>query len=702
MNTLPAIRCLGLLLTALLVVPAAAQDLSTIADFWYRLQGLGGADLDVDELAAGDHELLIIDYSKNGLESGEFSAGEIDAIRDAGDNDTLVIAYVSIGEASDFRWYYDEVEQFWPHVLADVNPAFPESRKVRYWSNDWKQFLIGDDVPNDLGDSYVKRVVDAGFDGIYLDIIDAFEHFGPWGNNERPSAASDMIDLVEQIAEYARVDLGHADFLVIPQNGAGIIDIDQFAHTGDPAATAAAELDRYVDVIDALGLEDVFHLGKLDENNKPKQDKFRNAHLAQFLDAGVPMFATEYLSAFRPNPKKLKFPQVVQQLQDKAASFGDDNGVPGASFPIITQVRELDRPYFDPLDVPNQLYATALAVGQPDTSKTKKGTAADALSKPAAVASDGTSLVVADPGNHRVLVFDDLPEEAGSAADTALGQPDFLSKQKGKGGLGGLNAPMGVAFNGDQLFVADTKNNRVLVWDGLPTLSGQAADFVMGQVDDQNTSPGTSTIRMRGPTGLFATDEMLWVCDTKNNRVLGYDLPIELSSQTADVIIGQDNDTKKKQGHDADELKRPMGVAVSADGVLAIADTGNHRVLIFDAEPAGFGPTANRVVGQSDFGDKKKATSDVGFNTPTDVAFLADGTLVVTDAKNNRVCLFDVLEADTPMLDVIGQVGLFDKQKGKGALGLAFPSSVAVVPGDELFVVDAKHNRVLRLEPADN
>lgn len=691
----------ALLLALLVAAPLAAQDLSGIGDFWYRLQGLGGNDLDVAELAAGDHELLIIDASRNGLAEGEFTSAEIETIRSTGDNDTLVLAYVSIGEASDFRWYWDELTTNWPHVLGPVNPDFPESRKVRYWSPDWKQFIIGDAVPGGLGDSYVKRVVDAGFDGVYLDIIDAFETFGPWGNDEKVDAASEMITFVEEIAAYARDDLGASDFLVVPQNGAGIIDIDQFQWAADPEATRAAELARYVGVIDALGLEDVFHLGKLDENNKPRQDRFRNEHLAMFLAAGVPMFATEYLSAFRPNPKKLSFPQVVLDLQARAAGFGDDNGVPGAGFPIITQSRALDRAPFDPQAVPGARYETVLAVGQSSTNATRKGKGADGLKQPsAALVADG-ALLVADTGNHRVLRFDAIPDTPGTGADHVLGQADFADNKKTKGGLSGLNAPQGLAWNGDQLFVADTGNHRVLVWDGIPEVDDAPLDFLLGQSDPAGARPSSGGIGMNAPTGLFATADMLWVCDTQNNRVQRFSLPIELTV-APDVVLGQVAPDGKRSGSDADQLDSPMGVASSPSGRLAVADSGNNRVLIWDQQPDEHGAPADRVLGQDDFGERGSGVSDVALRTPTGVLWLDDETLLVTDSKNNRLCLWSSDLPGAPMDDVIGQSSLFSKKKGKGALGLAEPLRAASTGDGRLLVVDSKHNRVLVLEAAED
>jgi cysteinyl-tRNA synthetase len=84
----------------------------------------------------------------------------------------LIIAYMSIGEAEDYRYYW---QSKWggrpPSWLAEENPDWPGNWQVRYWEPAWQQIIYGKD------NSYLQKILDAGFDGVYLDIIDAFEYF---------------------------------------------------------------------------------------------------------------------------------------------------------------------------------------------------------------------------------------------------------------------------------------------------------------------------------------------------------------------------------------------------------------------------------------------------------------------------------------------------------------------------------------------
>lgn len=84
----------------------------------------------------------------------------------------LVICYMSIGEAEDYRYYWHDS---WfsdpPSFLAVENPNWPGNYKVKYWDPLWQAIIYGND------DSYLKKILDAGFDGVYLDIVDAFKYF---------------------------------------------------------------------------------------------------------------------------------------------------------------------------------------------------------------------------------------------------------------------------------------------------------------------------------------------------------------------------------------------------------------------------------------------------------------------------------------------------------------------------------------------
>jgi cysteinyl-tRNA synthetase len=84
----------------------------------------------------------------------------------------LVISYLSIGEAEDYRYYWDpDWDSDPPSWMGEENPDWEGNFKVRYWDSDWQDIIHGN------ADSYLQKILDAGFDGAYLDIIDAFDYW---------------------------------------------------------------------------------------------------------------------------------------------------------------------------------------------------------------------------------------------------------------------------------------------------------------------------------------------------------------------------------------------------------------------------------------------------------------------------------------------------------------------------------------------
>ena len=121
-------------------------------------------------LAATRYDIILIDFFYNGE---EFTRNEISLLKTKNNGGSrLVIAYMSIGEAEDYRYYWkDEWKSDPPSWMKEENPDWEGNYKVEYWDPGWQDIIYGS------SDSYLDKIMDKGFDGVYLDIIDAFEYF---------------------------------------------------------------------------------------------------------------------------------------------------------------------------------------------------------------------------------------------------------------------------------------------------------------------------------------------------------------------------------------------------------------------------------------------------------------------------------------------------------------------------------------------
>ena len=97
-------------------------------------------------------------------------------------------------------------------------------------------------------------------------------------------------------------------------------------------------------------------------------------------------------------------------------------------------------------------------------------------------------------------------------ADVVLGQQDFDSI--GPGLQDGFQNAAAIASDGVRLVVADSNNNRVLIWNSMPTLNGTPPDVVVGQPDFTTNTPATTREKYRGPQAVSIDDGRLFVADT--------------------------------------------------------------------------------------------------------------------------------------------------------------------------------------------
>jgi uncharacterized protein (TIGR03437 family) len=365
------------------------------------------------------------------------------------------------------------------------------------------------------------------------------------------------------------------------------------------------------------------------------------------------------------------------------------------------------------------------------------------LNGPSGLGTNGTNLFVADINNNRVVEYD-VPEnwppppnlqsinsQISPAMITVTGQNDLQSGSPNKGGKQipdstTLSGAFGIAFNGTDMWVADTSNHRVLDFQ---SQGGRyiGASRLVGQVDYPYNSPNliegrevffsTSGTTSGGAAGIVVDHNSnpphLYVADTFNNRILCFkDVRTVQTGTRADLIIGQadaysalvNSPNNDPNAPTQGGLYHPIGLVVDSFGNLYVADNGNGRVLRFPAPfnvPSGSPQMANLVLGQGSFNGP--TITDVAINTmrsPWGVALLSNGSLAVSDSVHNRILIFKKpTSADFTngqlAATVLGQSGFTTSAASNAAAGMNSPRHIAVDSSDRVYLCDSANNRVI-------
>jgi hypothetical protein len=263
------------------------------------------------------------------------------------------------------------------------------------------------------------------------------------------------------------------------------------------------------------------------------------------------------------------------------------------------------------------------------------------LNSPQGIGCDGQHFAIADSNNNRVLVYNSIPTGMGQAADAVLGQATMSGSAFGAATAMSVGQPEAVAVADGRIFVADTANNRVLVYN-LPVTNGQAASVVLGQSDfsgatlNRGGTRGANTLFKPSAVAVFG--QRLYVSDFGNARVLVWNNDLSLSNgQAADLVLGQADFSSTGASQGAASLLQPAGIY--SDGVQLFIANGADRVSIFNTLPVINGAPADEVLGQPDFASNLATTSATSTGGPQ--GMVGDGThLFVAISGESRVMAF--------------------------------------------------------------
>ena len=256
----------GLLLGGLALAGDGAEaerlaKLAGVRTWHYQLQRL-----EPERMRESKADLLVIDYAR-WRPPGPLTRADVEGLKRKPDGGPrVVLAYLSIGEAEDYRYYW---QQDWhstpPPWLVGENCEWRGNYLVRFWDAGWMDIVLGG------GRSYLARIQEAGFDGIYLDRIDAYRPL----QKERSDARAAMIDFVKRLAATARAR--DPSFLVFPQNADTLL--------GDGS---------YLDVIDGIGRESLILRGGGMGAHDPDDIRRSIQSLKRLSARGKPVLVVEY------------------------------------------------------------------------------------------------------------------------------------------------------------------------------------------------------------------------------------------------------------------------------------------------------------------------------------------------------------------------------------------------------------------------
>ena len=268
---------------------ARVARLAKVKSWTYQLQRL-----DDISLHSQRSDLVVVDYSLDGSEPRELWPVQIEQFKDQSGGQSgaqssagrrIVLAYLSIGEAEDYRFYWPAAwDARRPDWLLPESCRWPGNHVVQYWRRDWRELIYA--APY----SYLGRIQRAGFDGVYLDRIDAWQQLQP----RFPKARAEMVGFVRELARVARArDPG---FLIVAQNAEEMLT------------------DRaYRSAIDAVAKEDLLY-GLVGEGRRNAAGDIRaSVDLLRRLTAdGKPVLTVEYLSV----------PSLVEQVRRQHRQLG--------------------------------------------------------------------------------------------------------------------------------------------------------------------------------------------------------------------------------------------------------------------------------------------------------------------------------------------------------------------------------------------
>lgn len=258
--------------------PITQERLLQVNDFLYQLQRPRP-----DRIGPTAFDLAVVSIGAAGN-----SPDVIPALKHSEGGEKIILAYMSIGQAETYREYWRPEWTSDPPAWLDVpDETWANDFWVRYWLPEWQAIIYGSP------ESYLDRIIDLGFDGVYLDRVDAYWYYQD--RDGRDTAAREMVDFILDFTAYARER--RPGFLVFPQN----------------AEELGTMFPDFLAAMSGIGVEDLYYgYPRSHEPSPAGWTAEREAILDQWVAAGKLVLVIDYTDV----------PEQIDDAYARAAARG--------------------------------------------------------------------------------------------------------------------------------------------------------------------------------------------------------------------------------------------------------------------------------------------------------------------------------------------------------------------------------------------
>jgi cysteinyl-tRNA synthetase len=247
------------LLSSSCTTRAKGPDWLSVDDFLYQLQRA-----DPNRIGETAFDLAVVTIATAGS-----SPEIIPTLKNSPGGPKIILCYMSIGQSETYRWYWDPEWETNPPSWLDIpDGVWAGDHWVHYWDPGWQQIIYG--TPS----SYLDQILSLGFDGVYLDRVDAYRYYQDQG---RATAAQEMVNFILDFAEYARKK--HPGFGIFPQN----------------AEELGLLFPKFLDAMTGIGVEDIYYGYPRDHEPSPVEwTAEREVILDHWVAAGKLVLSIDY------------------------------------------------------------------------------------------------------------------------------------------------------------------------------------------------------------------------------------------------------------------------------------------------------------------------------------------------------------------------------------------------------------------------